>query len=312
MQVYKVKRSQNIFDIAVSVHGSIEGIFDLMVNNSDLSFDSVLHEGDELYWDEDFVIYDSIVNSLASENLTPANGERHVYYKDVKSELRCVIQVSESDAAIELIMAGDGIMTVDWGDNTELEIITFQPTLQKYIHYFDNETDSRIVRLYGDYNLKTWDMSTINGLILPTKPLIVDEVVIKKNNISLDGLFLFEGTYSVIMNNISISSLSPIRDMSLSYLELQEIDYISDNTLDEYLIYIAQHNNQRRNCTVTLDMIPSGVYQEPSKDSNGNYIIATGMEAIYVITHEDAWNEAGPWVFNICGTTYQYENPDIA
>ena len=38
----------------------------------------------------------------------------------------------------------------------------------------------------------------------------------------------------------------------------------------------------------------------------------TGMEAIYVITHETAWNEAGSWSFDINGTIYQYENSDIA
>ena len=36
MQVYKVKRNQNIFDVAVNTHGSIEGIFDLLINNPDL------------------------------------------------------------------------------------------------------------------------------------------------------------------------------------------------------------------------------------------------------------------------------------
>ena len=73
-----------------------------------------------------------------------------------------------------------------------------------------------------------------------------------------------------------------------------------------------KHNNQRRNCKVILDTQPSGTYKEPLKDSNGNYVITTGMEAIYVITHETAWNEAGSWSFDINGTIYQYENSDIA
>ena len=64
MQVYKVRNNQNIFDVAIAIYGSIEGIFDLLVNNPDLSFDSVLNGGQELYWDEDFVVYDTIVNSF--------------------------------------------------------------------------------------------------------------------------------------------------------------------------------------------------------------------------------------------------------
>lgn len=312
MQVYKVKSNQNIFDVAMAVHGSVEGIFDLFVNNPDLSFDSQLQKDQEIYWDEDFVVYNSVVQALEADNIVPVNSERHVYYKDTDKELRCVIQVNAEDSLITLLMAGDGNMTVDWGDNTDLETISLQPTPQTYTHYFDNITDNRAIRLYGNFNIKTWNMSPINGLVLPTQPIIVDEVEMNGNKINLQGLFLFNKTYSVKMNNISISDLSPIQNMSLSYLELQEIEYVSDNTLNNYLIYIAKHNNQRRNCTVTLDTIPSGVYQEPKKDSNGNYVIETGMEAIYVITHEDAWNEAGPWVFNICGQTFQYENKDIA
>ena len=116
----------------------------------------------------------------------------------------------------------------------------------------------------------------------------------------------------VKLADMSLSSLAPIQDMSLSNLELRNIDYTEDTVINDYLIYIAKHNNQRRNCKVILDTQPSGTYKEPLKDSNGNYVITTGMEAIYVITHETAWNEAGSWSFDINGTIYQYENSDIA
>ena len=59
---------------------------------------------------------------------------------------------------------------------------------------------------------------------------------------------------------------------------------------------------KRRNCKVILDTQPSGTYKEPLKDSNGNYVITTGMEAIYVITHETAWNEAVHGALIINGT----------
>ena len=286
MQVYKVKRNQNIFDVAVSTHGSIEGIFDLLINNPDLSFHSELKEGEEIYWDEEFIIYDSIVNTLQTEHIVPANGERHVYYKNITAPLRCV--------------------------NSDLETIMLSPTLQKYVHFFDNYTDERSIKLYGDFNLKTWDLSSINGLMMPTTPLVVDEIISEKNNLSLQGLFLCKGTYLVKLVDMSLSSLTPIQDMSLSNLELRNIDYTEDTVINDYLIYIAKHNNQRRNCKVILDIQPSGTYKEPLKDSNGNYVITTGMEAIYVITHETAWNEAGSWSFDINGTIYQYENSDIA
>lgn len=292
----------------MSVHGSIEGLFDLLVNNENLSFDSHIKEGDIIYYDEAFVVHQSIVDTLHKENLLPANNERPVYYKPIDASLRCCIKVSESDSHITLLMAGDGEMYVDWGDNSAIETIVLQPTIQNYTHFFDNLSDQRVVKLYGDFNLKTWDMSPINGLLLPVMPMIVDEFEVRTNNLSLDGLFLFNGTYSAVLSGITISTLDMIRDMDLAYLKLTNNEYATETCIDDYLIYLATNNNERRNCVVELDVMPGGVYQEPKKDANGNYIITSGMEAIYVIIHEVAWNEAGSWVFNINGVEYSMDN----
>lgn len=313
MQTHKVTRKQNLFDVAIAVHGSVEGIFDLLVNNPDLSFDTVLKDGDEIIWDEDFVVNSDIVDTLENDlHITPANGERHVYYKSTDKELRCVIQVDNEVTSILLNISGDGDMIVDWGDNTDLETITLQTTLQKYEHHFDNVVSKRVVRLYGDFNVKEWNLSPISGLFYLTQPMTVDEVVCKQNSLTLQSLFLFKGTYSVELEGIYLSGLDFIQDMSLSDLKLTNIEYATDDILDKYLIYIAKNNNERRNCKVVLDEQPSGTYQEPNKDSNGNYVIETGMEAIYVITHEDAWNESGAWEFDINGTVYKYENTETA
>lgn len=308
METYKVINNQNIFDVAIDIYGSIEGIFDLLISNPDLSFDSKLYDGQTLLWDKDFVINSSIVSSLHTDNAIPINGERNVYYKNIEADLKCVIQMGESASNISLNLSGDGEMIIDWGDNSEIQTIQLQPTLQLYQHYFDNEADVRTIRLYGDFNIKTWDMSTIHGLVLPTQPIIVDEVIISKNIVPLHGLFLFNGIYYVKINDIPITDLSPIKNMSLSYLELKGISYSSEDVLNDYLKYLAKHNNQRRNCNVVIDTQPSGEYKEPDKDENGSYLITSGMEAIYVITHEAAWNESGPWIFNINGTIYQYNN----
>ena len=150
-----------------------------LVQGGTLSFHSQLKEGEEIYWDEEFIIYDSIVNTLQAEHIVPANGERHVYYKNTTAPLRCVMYISPEEASIALQMAGDGSLIVDWGDNSDLETITLSPTLQKYVHFFDNYTDERSIKLYGDFNLKTWDLSSINGLMMPTMPLVADEIILE-------------------------------------------------------------------------------------------------------------------------------------
>lgn len=308
MQAYKVQKNQNIYDVALYLLGSVEGVFELMANNPGLSYETELKEGDELYWDEKAVIHQSIVDEFHATHTMPANADRNIYYKSTNAELRCYIQVPNDSMSLALHMSGDHTMIVDWGDNSPLETITLQSDMQQYVHYFDNVVSERYIRLYGDFNLKTWDISPINGLIMPTMPLIVDELISQANNISLQGLLLFKGTYSVALSDMSIESLAPIRDMNLRYLQLANNQYIDESCIDAYLIYLATHNNQRRNCRVVLDVQPSGVYSEPPKDEHGNYIITTGMQAIYVILHEPAWNEAGPWAFDIKGVEYTADN----
>ena len=62
--------------------------------------------------------------------------------------------------------------------------------------------------------------------------------------------------------------------------------------------------------TVLLSTSPSGTYRKPEKDGNGNYLIASGMEAVWMLTHEPAWNEGGAWTFIINNQTYTYEPDD--
>ena len=38
-----------------------------------------------------------------------------------------------------------------------------------------------------------------------------------------------------------------------------------------------------------------------------SYRIASGMEAVWVILHEEAWNEGGAWKFIIDDITYTVE-----
>ena len=48
MGKYRVIAGQNLYDIALHIYGSIEGIVDLMMCNTDLSLDTTLKVGDEL------------------------------------------------------------------------------------------------------------------------------------------------------------------------------------------------------------------------------------------------------------------------
>ncbi len=55
MGKYTVISGQNLYDVALHVYGSIEGITDLLVNNPDLSMGSVLAQGQELIFSDDYI-----------------------------------------------------------------------------------------------------------------------------------------------------------------------------------------------------------------------------------------------------------------
>lgn len=83
MKKYIVKSGQNLFDVALAIYGSIEGVFDLLVSNPDvngqaLSFDVLLSAGTELNYNEEYTINSDIRDWLSVNKIKVANGE-HVF-----------------------------------------------------------------------------------------------------------------------------------------------------------------------------------------------------------------------------------------
>ena len=88
MATYIVKPNQNLFDVALHLYGSIEGIFDLMRSNPELSMTSELLFGQELVYHEEFIINASIVNEFQKQNIEPHYiGSKKGIEKDIISEL---------------------------------------------------------------------------------------------------------------------------------------------------------------------------------------------------------------------------------
>lgn len=83
MKKYTVKSGQNLFDVALAIYGSIEGVFDLLVSNPDingqaLSFDVILQPGTILEYNEEYTINSDIRDWLSINKIKVANGE-HVF-----------------------------------------------------------------------------------------------------------------------------------------------------------------------------------------------------------------------------------------
>lgn len=287
MATYIVKRNQNIFDVAVDISGSIEGIYDLLISNDWLTMETDLQAGMEIVYHEDFVINPSIVSEMRVRGYQPVNGERHVYHKKVGAEQIFQIDVPAQNEMTVLVVAGEGTMLIDWGDNSEIQSVVLSHTVQSIEHFFDNVVEKRVMKIYGQFSLLSWDATALDGQIYTFYPVTVDEFSCKANDYPLEGLFLFDGTVKLDLGGMLIRDLSPIYDMSLQELDLRGA-HIESEVIDDYLQYIVEHYGSRRNCQVYLT-------QEPGD---------AGMQAIQTILGESAWNASGAWVFNINGTVY--------
>lgn len=288
MALYTVKPNQNIFDIALHLYGTIEGLFDLLITNPRLNMTSDLITGMQLEYHPDFVVFPSIVTSMQEQNFVPANGERHVYLKQLGVLPVFIIQANTALSNMGFVVGGEGTMIVDWGDNSDLEYITLTHNHKSYVHYYDNQVDLRRVKIYGDFALTYLDTSDITGNLLVLSPVCVDEYVNNSNGYDLNGLFLFEGTYSVNLQHCDVDSLASIGDMSLMTLDLRGVKFSTVDVLDDYLEYVVANHADRRACTVYLTTEPS----------------ERGMTAIQTIINEEDWNTPDKWKFIINETIY--------
>ena len=85
MKQYTVRSGENIYDIAIKLYGSIEGVLDLLIENENaidggpLTFDTELKAGMVLNYESTFIINGDVTNWVADNDVKVANG--HHYYK---------------------------------------------------------------------------------------------------------------------------------------------------------------------------------------------------------------------------------------
>jgi hypothetical protein len=284
MAQYKVKKGQNIFDVAIDISGSIEGLFDLLAENDWLSMTTELTEGMQLEYSEGYVVNSDIVaaihNTLAT---TPINGTRNIYYSECQESLLAIIRTTKIEYAV-IALAGEGQLSILWGDETNLEEYKLTESGVQCEHYY-NTDGNYIIRIYGSPNLIKLNTTDIIGDIYITQPLVVDEYTNHNGN-SLSSLFLFKDTYKVDLSDSVISDLSPLINLNLQELDLRGVTFKTEDVLTIYLKKLVSEHGDRVGCTVYLS-------QQPSTE---------GMEAINTLLNEPEWNSKRPWKFIISDT----------
>lgn len=308
---YTVTEGQNLYDVALHLTGSVEGIVDLLICNPTLSLADTLRSGDTLVYTDGFVIDADVVAKYRRENIVPAGGERSVYPKYPTGVRRLWFTVDATQPTTAFALSGSGRIEIDWGDNSPLETVVLGASVRTLSHRFDNTvTESRRVRLYGDFTLRSLDLSESGARrIRLSGPLSCERFSLCGGSCPVDFLPLLDGVFRMDLRRLSCDSLLPVAECrELMTLDLSGAE-VSRPAVDAFLIALVRRHYGRRSAEITLTTAPYGEYREPARDSELNYVIATGMEAVWLLTHEEAWNEGSDWVIHIGDKTYRYERP---
>lgn len=308
MGKYTVTEGQNLYDVALHLTGSIEGIVDLLICNPALSLADTLRSGDELFYTDGFVINADVVARYRREQIVPAGGERNVYPKYPSGSRRLWFSLEATQIATAFSLSGSGTVEIDWGDNSPLEAVALSSSVRHLGHRFDNTvTTPRQVRIYGDFTLQSLDLSECGARrIRLSEPLRCERFSLCGGSCPLDFVPLMDGVFRMDLSRHSCGTLLPLAECrQLMTLDLTDAD-VSRAAVDEYLLQLVTHHYGRRNCNLTLPVVPSGTYTEPVRDAVGCYLPATGLEAVWLLTHEESWNEGGAWVIRTPEKCYRY------
>lgn len=310
MGKYTVTEGQNLYDVALHLTGSIEGIVDLLICNPALSLADTLRSGDELFYTDGFVINADVVAQYRREQIVPAGGERNVYPKYPSGHRRLWFTLESAQISTSFSLSGNRSVEIDWGDNSPLEAVALSSSVRHLGHRFDNTVAMpRQVRIYGDFTLQSLDLSGCGAhRIRLSEPLHCERFSLCGGSCPLDFAPLLDGVFRMDLSRLSCGSLLPLAECrQLMTLDLTDAD-VSRAAVDEYLLRLVTHHYGRRNCDLTLPVVPSGTYTEPVRDAVGCYVPATGLEAVWLLTHEESWNEGGAWMVRTPETCYRY-NP---
>lgn len=306
MAKYVVKVGQNLFDVALSLYGSIEGVLDLFSCNPNLSFDSDLKDGDVLQYTDNYYEDSTVLDYFKTNGIVPANQIGNIYFKS-KSQLKMVILIDHKLTYFHFKISGIGTINIDWGDNTSIESFDLSSTQQIISHIKKDELfEDRKICLYGDFKIYSFDLSSMPPLkIYITSPLYAESITIlganKLENIEFLNLIDHNSLIDIDLVHSKLSNLSPL--INLKHVKSINLSYsnIKQSVIDHYLISLVQKYNIRRNCTVNLygTIEPSGIYQRPENLRDPK----TGMEAIWVIVNKHK-ESSGPWKFILTNNTY--------
>lgn len=272
--------------------------------------DDTLHSGQVLVYTDDMVIDTDVVSWYRNHGVTPCGGEHKVYPKVFRDPLKAEIQTDPSRTSVTLSISArtHSNIEIDWGDNSPADLQEFGK-IRHISHNFDNTVAGvRRIKLYSDPLTQLLNLTELYPTaIYLYRPFPVEDFVLRNARLDLTFISLLENVQTIDLRGTVTNSLLPLLNIkTLMVLDLRT-QALSREAIDHYLMALVDQYYGRRSCTIRLLTAPSGQYREPVRDDNGRYRLTSGMEAVWVLTHEESWNEAGIWRIIIGEMEYTYQ-----
>lgn len=205
MSQYIVRSGQNIYDVALTLHGSVEGIFDLLVSNPWLSMETILSSGMELTYHDEFVVNKNVAMWLKSNNILVRNGEHTYNYLDIEECVkehfkwhhsdrndsiedmsadeqnmfwntlcmpRMVIQQQGQLSGITMKLKPNCHLLIDWGDYSAPQII--EDDIEQEVEHCYKGLGAHIITFYGDFEFYLLDLREVCGIHFPLDTITAD------------------------------------------------------------------------------------------------------------------------------------------
>lgn len=154
MKQYIVKSGQNLYDVALTLYGSIEGVFDLLINNRSINLNSQLTNGQILYYNEGFMVNQTIVDWFKTNGDVIKNGCKEAGIFSIADKIAEFIS-SQNEAVIDDLK--NSRLKLPYGEGNPTK--PFDPFGNKTKEYDEFE-------VYDLYSAPLQQISTaINGII---------------------------------------------------------------------------------------------------------------------------------------------------
>lgn len=250
---YIVQNKQNIYDVAVQLYGSVEGIFDLLITNDWLTMDTTLKAGDELQYHPQYTLNKDILGLLNERGIVVVNGDGAEVTSYYGMMPVFVLSATIGDSLTgKMTIGGTGSIFVDWGDSGSSTHRLSGTTVVAGHNY--GRSDNYTIKCYADGTLNWIDLRGLSSTLYLTQNVTL-EALLTDSRETIPDMSLFDLIDSVdrlMLRNQRFDSLTFVEKYDLLLLDLigSEID---PTVMQEYLIWINNHLASLRGCDVYLD-----------------------------------------------------------